>query len=95
MGKTRDLFKKIRDTKGTFHAKTHKTKTAREAKVFIIDGKFALGFLHGHRGGASGTASACWVADAHAAALELQSAMVPAALHAVQCAALAELALWA
>ena len=22
MGKTRDLFKKIRDTKGTFHAKT-------------------------------------------------------------------------
>ena len=23
MGKTRDLFKKIRDTKGTFHAKSH------------------------------------------------------------------------
>ena len=23
MGKTRDLFKKIRDTKGTFHAKKH------------------------------------------------------------------------
>ena len=23
MGKTRDLFKKIRDTKGTFHAKMH------------------------------------------------------------------------
>ena len=22
MGKTRDVFKKIRDTKGTFHAKT-------------------------------------------------------------------------
>ena len=22
MGKTRDLFKKVRDTKGTFHAKT-------------------------------------------------------------------------
>ena len=26
MGKTRDLFKKIRDTKGTFHAKTWSTK---------------------------------------------------------------------
>ena len=27
MGKTRDLFKKIRDTKGTFHAKMGKIKT--------------------------------------------------------------------
>ena len=26
MGKTRDLFKKIRDTKGTFHAKTDSVK---------------------------------------------------------------------
>ena len=26
MGKTRDLFKKIRDTKGTFHAKMGKMK---------------------------------------------------------------------
>ena len=26
MGKTRDLFKKIRDTKGTFHAKTSTIK---------------------------------------------------------------------
>ena len=26
MGKTRDLFKKIRDTKGTFHAKIEKIK---------------------------------------------------------------------
>ena len=26
MGKTRDLFKKIRDTKGTFHAKISSTK---------------------------------------------------------------------
>ena len=26
MGKTRDLFKKIRDTKGTFHVKTGSTK---------------------------------------------------------------------
>ena len=26
MGKTRDLFKKIRDTKGTFHAKMSSTK---------------------------------------------------------------------
>ena len=31
MGKTRDLFKKIRDTKGTFHARmgTIKDKTVR------------------------------------------------------------------
>ena len=27
MGKTRDLFKKIRDTKGTFHAKIGSIKT--------------------------------------------------------------------
>ena len=27
MGKTRDLFKKIRDTKGTFHAKMDKKRT--------------------------------------------------------------------
>ena len=27
MGKTRDLFKKIRDTKGTFHAKMGMIKT--------------------------------------------------------------------
>ena len=27
MGKTRDLFKKIRDTKGTFHAKMGSTRT--------------------------------------------------------------------
>ena len=26
MGNTRDFFKKIRDTKGTFHAKTGSTK---------------------------------------------------------------------
>ena len=32
MGKTRDLFKKIRDTKGTFHAKigTIKDKNSRD-----------------------------------------------------------------
>ena len=30
MGKTRDLFKKIKDTKGTFHAKTD-TKEDRNA----------------------------------------------------------------
>jgi len=28
MGKTRELFKKIRDTKGTFHAKMGKIKDA-------------------------------------------------------------------
>ena len=31
MGKTRDLFKKIRDTKGTFHAKMDK-RTDRNDK---------------------------------------------------------------
>ena len=38
MGQTRDLFKKIRDTKGTFHAKMGTTKDRhskdlKEAKV--------------------------------------------------------------
>ena len=34
MGKTRDLFKKIRDTKGTFHAKmgTHKGRNGMDLK---------------------------------------------------------------
>ena len=32
MGKTRDLFKKIRDTKGTFHAKMGSIKALREAE---------------------------------------------------------------
>ena len=32
MGKTRDLFKKIRDTKGTFHAKMGSIKDLREAE---------------------------------------------------------------
>ena len=30
MGKTRDLFKKIRDTKGTFHAKMDSGGASRE-----------------------------------------------------------------
>ena len=30
MGKTRNLFKKIRDTKGTFHAKTGSIKDRNE-----------------------------------------------------------------
>ena len=30
MGKTRDLFKKIRDTKGTFHAKNGRDLTEAE-----------------------------------------------------------------
>ena len=35
MGKTRDLFKKIRDTKGTFHAKmgSVKDRNGREAEM--------------------------------------------------------------
>ena len=32
MGKTRDLFKKIRDTKGTFHVKDRNSMDLREAE---------------------------------------------------------------
>ena len=44
MGKTRDLFKKIRDTKGTFHAKMHSIKDRKgmdltEQKILRRDGK--------------------------------------------------------
>ena len=44
MGKTRDLFKKIRDTKGTFHAKMSSIKDRngmdlREEKILRRDGK--------------------------------------------------------
>ena len=44
MGKTRDLFKKIRDTKGTFHAKVASIKDRndmdlREEKILRRDGK--------------------------------------------------------
>ena len=33
MGKTRDLFKKIRDTKGTFHAKMGSTKDRNDMNL--------------------------------------------------------------
>ena len=44
MGKTRDLFKKIRDTKGTFHAKMDSIKDRNgmdltEQKILRRDGK--------------------------------------------------------
>ena len=44
MGKTRDLFKKIRDTKGTFHANTGSIKDRNsmdltEAKILRRGGK--------------------------------------------------------
>ena len=44
MGKTRDLFKKIRDTKGTFHAKMGSIKDRNgmeltEAKILGRGGK--------------------------------------------------------
>ena len=47
MGKTRDLFKKIRDTKGTFHAKMGKMKekngmdlikAAKNQEYVLVDG---------------------------------------------------------
>ena len=46
MGKTRDLFKKLRDTKGTFHAKVGMmkdrhgkdiTEAKRDKKAFLSD----------------------------------------------------------
>ena len=42
MGKTRDLFKKIRDTKGTFHAKmgTVKNRNGMDLNVFLISSQF-------------------------------------------------------
>ena len=44
MGKTRDLFKKIRDTKGTFHAKMASIKdrnsmTSQKQKILRRGGK--------------------------------------------------------
>ena len=42
MGKTRDLFKKIRDTKGTFHAKMGSIKDRngiKKQKILRRDGK--------------------------------------------------------
>ena len=44
MGKTRDLFKKLRDTKGTFHAKSCTTKVRntmelKEAETLRRGGK--------------------------------------------------------
>jgi len=50
MGKTRDLFKKIRDTKGIFHAKMGSIKdrngmdlTEAEVNVFLKFGDFNTG----------------------------------------------------
>ena len=39
MGKTRDLFKKIRDTKGTFHAKMGLIYDRKKQKILRRDGK--------------------------------------------------------
>ena len=39
MGKTRDLFKKIRDTKGIFHARTEMLWTYQKQKILRRDGK--------------------------------------------------------
>ena len=37
MGKTRDLFKKIRDTKGTFHAKMGSIKDRNSMDLTEVD----------------------------------------------------------
>ena len=36
MGKTGDLFKKLKDTKGTFHAKMGKIKDRNAMDLFLI-----------------------------------------------------------
>ena len=41
MGKTRDLFKKIRDTKGTFHAKMSTIKD-RNGMFYIAKSNYFL-----------------------------------------------------
>ena len=46
MGKTRDLFKKIRDTKGTFHAKMG---TIRTKMVWTYPDLFGMGYSLGVR----------------------------------------------
>ena len=45
MGKTRDLFKKIRDTKGTFHAKMGSERSARILSIGWLPGTPWLGDL--------------------------------------------------
>ena len=40
MGKTRDLFKKIRDTKGTFHAKMGSIKDRNGMDLIEADGRY-------------------------------------------------------
>ena len=37
MGKTRDLFKKIRDTRGTFHAKMGSIKDRNGMKLTVVE----------------------------------------------------------
>ena len=39
LGKTRDLFKKVRDTNGTFHAKTGTIKDQKKQKILRKGGK--------------------------------------------------------
>ena len=50
MGKTRDIFKKIRDTKGTFHAKMGSIKDRNgmdltEAEDIMICGKNTQNYI--------------------------------------------------
>ena len=45
MGKTRDLFKKIRDTKGTFHAKMGLIKDRNGMDLTEAEDLFCTGLL--------------------------------------------------
>ena len=56
MGKTRDLFKKIRDTKGTFHAKMDSIKDSNGMDLKEAED---IKWWQEDTGGASGNESTC------------------------------------
>ena len=49
MGKTRDLFKQIRDTKGTFHAKMGSVKDRNVEKEIATHSSILAWKIHGQR----------------------------------------------
>ena len=59
MGKTRDLFKKIRDTKGTFHTKmgTIKDRNGRD----LIEAEDKVARIHRTAGGKKKKALNDWI----------------------------------
>ena len=68
MGKTRDLFKKIRDTKGTFHAKMGKIKGRNGMDLTEAEGEgngnpLQYSFLENPRDGGAWRAAVYGVAE--------------------------------